>query len=525
MKQRELEYNQLDALYKYVCLYQRKCNRVELETVLKSSPSYPSLLSIYHSLEFCDVHPVVVRAKPENLYGLKRPSLMHIKDAVSEYFLLVECCDKEHIICYDTHKSKYVKRKSETLLSKWDGIMIYTEQQEYRSQRKLFWILTVLMTVVSWFNWASFLLSTNLWGLSISSLLLLNEYGIGTSVTEGVCKIGQSFDCNKVTLSKASRIIGIPLSVWGCLYFLSITLFLLMSRLGGAAQTDVVNYVQIVGLGCLPILAYSVIKQNQMRTWCILCLSIIAILSFETILLVGWNEHFAYSFIAQLAMLHLLGIGIAGIFLSLLVKGVRLYKEYTSLRVHDLKIKRNPEILQLLFKNAKVLNRFDSSYMSLGNPQASVVITTWLSPYCVHCSKLVKDMLDLYNRHGKNIEWRIYISGYASGEREKNRIQHTLMTWYMKDKLLFLNALNRWFIHKELIPTEDSNILFSDETEHHLEKQILFTREMNINSYPKCFINGLELPSVYTIKDIFYMVHDENIWKNLIKEYKIYDEK
>lgn len=522
---RKTSYNQLDALYKYVCLYQRKCNRMELETVLKSSPSYPSLLSIYHSLEFCDVHPVVVRAKPENLYGLKRPSLMHIKDAVSEYFLLVECCDKEHIICYDTHKSKYVKRKSETLLPKWDGIMIYTEQQEYRSQRKLFWILTVLMTVVSWFNWTSFLLSTNLWGLSISSLLLLNEYGIGTSVTEGVCKIGQSFDCNKVTLSKASRIIGIPLSVWGCLYFLSITLFLLMSGLGGAVQTDVVNYVQIVGLGCLPILVYSVIKQYQMRTWCILCLSIIAILSFETILLVGWNEHFAYSFIAQLAMLHLLGIGIAGIFLSLLVKGLRLYKEYTSLRVHDLKIKRNPEILQLLFKNAKVLNRFDSSYISLGNPQASVVITTWLSPYCVHCSKLVKDMLDLYSRHDKNIEWRIYISGYASGEREKNRIQHTLMTWYMKDKLLFLNALNRWFIHKELIPTEDSNILFSDETEHHLEKQILFTRKMNINSYPKCFINGLELPSVYTIKDIFYMVHDEEIWKNLIKVYKIYEEK
>lgn len=493
---------------------------MELETVLKSSPSYPSVLSIYHSLEFYDVHPVVVRAKPENLFELERPSLLHIKDDDSEYFLLAKCCDKEHLICYDTQKSKYVKRESETLLSKWDGIMIYTEQQEYRSQRKLFWILTVLMTVVFWFNWVSFLLSTNLWGLFISSLLLLNEYGIRTSVTEGVCKIGQSFDCNKVTLSKASRIIGIPLSVWGCLYFLSITLFLLMSRLGGAVQTDVVNYVQIVGLGCLPILAYSVIKQYQMRTWCILCLSIIAILLFETILLGGWNELFAYSFIAQLAMLHLLSIGIAGIFLSLLVKGLRLYKKYTSLRIHDLKIKRNPEILQLLFKNAKVLNRFDSSYMSLGNVQASVIITTWISPYCNHCAKLVKEMLDLYDRHSENFEWRIYISGNASSEQKKNRIQHTLMTWYMKDKLLFLKALNKWFIHKELVPVKDKTMLFSDEIKHHLEKQILFTDEMKINSYPKCFINGLELPSVYTIKDIFYMIHDEEIWKNLNKEYE-----
>lgn len=47
---------------------------------------------------------------------------------------------------------------------------------------------------------------------------------------------------------------------------------------------------------------------------------------------------------------------------------------------------------------------------------------------------------------------------------------------------------------------------------------MLFTNEMKINSYPKCFINGLELPSVYTTKDIFYMIHDEEIWTSLNKE-------
>ena len=87
----------------------------------------------------------------------------------------------------------------------------------------------------------------------------------------------------------------------------------------------------------------------------------------------------------------------------------------------------------------------------------------------------------------------------------------------MKDKLLFRKALTIWFNHKELVPTKNSDIQFSDEIKHHLEKQIKFTEKMNISSYPKCFVNGLELPSVYTIKDISYMIHDEEIWTCLNK--------
>lgn len=124
-------------------------------------------------------------------------------------------------------------------------------------------------------------------------------------------------------------------------------------------------------------------------------------------------------------------------------------------------------------------------------------------------------MLDLYNRHYEKFEWRIYILGKVSSELEKNKIQHSLMSWYMKDKLLFLRALEKWFIHKELVPVEEKSIKNFYEIEHHLKKQMMFSHEMNINSYPKCFINGLELPTTYTLKDIFYMIDDTEIWQNI----------
>lgn len=85
----------------------------------------------------------------------------------------------------------------------------------------------------------------------------------------------------------------------------------------------------------------------------------------------------------------------------------------------------------------------------------------------------------------------------------------------MKDKLLFLKALKKWFIHKEFIPVNEKSIQFSNEIEHQLKKQIQFTCDMKINSYPKCFINGLELPATYTLKDIYFMINDVEIWQNI----------
>lgn len=514
MIQRKVKHNQIDTLHKYICLYKYRSNRVELETVLKSSPSYPSLLAVYHSLEFTGIQPIAVRTKPNNLYTLNRPCLLHIKNDESEYLILVKCINENHAVYYDTYSAKFVKRESTKLLSQWDGVIIYTEQKECYSLKNLFWILGALISFVSCLYWNVCLLTTNLWGLFLSSLLMLHENEIQTSVVEGICRIGQNFDCNKVTQSKASRIFGVPLSVWGCFYFLSMIIFLLMSCLSNVAKTDVISYIQMVGFGCLPILVYSVIKQLQLGKWCILCLSITAILLFEVVLLVCRNGVYPFVFTIQLVMLHLLSIVIAVFFLLLLVKGLSLYKKYVSLRIQNLKLKRNPEIMQILFQKTKILDLFDSSYLSLGNTQASVIITTWLSPYCMHCSRLVKDMLKLYARYSEVMEWRIYMSGYVSDEWKKNEVQYTLMAWYRQDKSLFLKALEEWFLYQNLLTIKTKNMPFLDEVKNDLAKQISFTDELGIRTYPYFFINGRELPSVYTVNDLFFMINNDGLETN-----------
>lgn len=511
----ESTYNQVDALYKYACLYKHQIDRIEFETILKSSPFYPSLLSIYRSLEFCDVRTNVVRAKREDLYTLGRPCLLHIKELDSEYFLLTKCCNDKCIIYYDTHNSKYVESESKEQLSKWDGILIYTEQKEYYSKRSILTILAVLSTFLSCFHWDSFLLSANLWGLFLAYQLFLFENGIKTSLVDGVCRIGKSFDCNKVTHSKAARITGIPLSVLGSLYFSSIVLFLLISRLNGTIQTEIIGHLQMINIGCIPILGYSITKQYQLRTWCIICISIVSIILIETIVLIGGGYRSFYSL--QLIILHLLCIVTSGLFIQLLLKTIAIYREYIYLHVQDLKIKRNPTTQQVLFKNAQILNQYDTSYISLGNALAPMVITTWISPFCSHCSELVKDMLKLYSQHKEDLEWRIYIPGKQSSDWNNNLIQHTLIAWYNNDKTLFIKALKEWFIHKRLLPIKTKDKQIPEQVRRNLEKQSRFTNEIGITSYPKIFINGLELPSVYTIKDIFYMIYDEESWKMLNK--------
>lgn len=271
----------------------------------------------------------------------------------------------------------------------------------------------------------------------------------------------------------------------------------------------------MTNIGCLPILVYSVTKQYQLKTWCIICISIVAIILIETTVLIGRGYIFSYS--SQLIILHLLCTAISGLFIQLLLKTLDIYREYISLRVQDLRIKRNPTAQQVLFKNTQILEQHDSSYISLGNPQAPMVITTWISPYCSHCSELVKDMLKLYSQHKEDVEWRIYIPGKEPSDWNNNPIQHTLIAWYNNDKTLFLKALKEWFIHKKLLLIKNKDIQFPEQVRRNLKEQSKFTKETGITSYPKCFINGLELPSVYTIKDIFYMIYDEESWEILNK--------
>lgn len=511
----ESKYNQIDALYKYVCLYKHRINRIELETVLKSSPSYPSLLSIYRSLEFCKISTNVVRAKCENLYTLNRPCLIHIEDCNSEYFLLIKYCNEKHITYYDTHKSKYIKLESEVVLSKWDGILIYTEHEERRTIKGLFTIIAVLFTFLSCLHWNSLLISINLWGLFFSVSLLLHENGIRTSIVEGVCKIGETFDCNKVTQSRASKIFGIPLSVLGNLYFFSIVLFLLIAFVSGNTLMEIINHLQMINIGCLPIVGYSVIKQYQLKTWCLLCLSIIGLLLFEIIILSVQDCSFFIS--SRLVVLHLLCIVISGLFVLLLQQELILYRQHVSLHIKDLRIKRNPATLYMLFKNAKVLDQADSSYISLGNTEASIVITTWISPFCKHCSEVVRDMLKLYYQHKTKVEWRIYIPEHVSYKWGEKPIQRTFIQWYKKDKQKFLESLKCWFIDKKLLSINTTDKLIYDDVGDNSEKQSRFTKKMGIKSYPTCFINGLEIPSDYTIKDIYYMIDDEESWTILRK--------
>ena len=77
----------------------------------------------------------------------------------------------------------------------------------------------------------------------------------------------------------------------------------------------------------------------------------------------------------------------------------------------------------------------------MGNQESSIIITTWISPYCPHCANIVTDILSLYDKTNGNIQWRIYWAGKADKHSYYNKVQLHLIAIYKEDKQKFMLAI------------------------------------------------------------------------------------
>lgn len=87
------------------------------------------------------------------------------------------------------------------------------------------------------------------------------------------------------------------------------------------------------------------------------------------------------------------------------------------------------------------LKEENKDYLLVGNQESSIIITTWISPYCPHCANIVTDILSLYDKTNGNIQWRIYWAGKADKHSYYNKVQLHLIAIYKEDKQKFMLAI------------------------------------------------------------------------------------
>ena len=115
-------------------------------------------------------------------------------------------------------------------------------------------------------------------GLAISSLSLVNHYS--TSPTS-YCSFGENFSCDIVNRSIYSRVFGVPVALIGMIGYVLLGLFSWLTRRGNDQRGFLVAGA-LVGLGFSLYLTY--LEKYVLATWCILCLSSLAIIVIITAL-------------------------------------------------------------------------------------------------------------------------------------------------------------------------------------------------------------------------------------------------
>jgi uncharacterized membrane protein len=107
----------------------------------------------------------------------------------------------------------------------------------------------------------------------VSSVSLYHHYG--TSATS-YCDIGENFNCDIVNRSTFSQIAGIPVALIGIIGYLAVLTLATLYR-DQAGIPAVLAIGSLAGLGFALYLTY--VEGFVLATWCVLCLSSLALIS------------------------------------------------------------------------------------------------------------------------------------------------------------------------------------------------------------------------------------------------------
>lgn len=115
-------------------------------------------------------------------------------------------------------------------------------------------------------------------GAAVSSVSLSHHYG--TSKTS-YCDFGESFNCDIVNRSTYSAVLGIPVALIGILGYLALLALATFYRTRPGTPA-ILLMASLAGLAFALYLTY--IEHFVLATWCILCLSSLALIFCITVL-------------------------------------------------------------------------------------------------------------------------------------------------------------------------------------------------------------------------------------------------
>ncbi|MGQ1948821.1 vitamin K epoxide reductase family protein [Geofilum sp. OHC36d9] len=515
-----------------------KCNPEQLELVLKSAPSYPSLLSVMQAYTYFGIKTLAYRADFVKLKELLLPVVVQIRNEDDSQLVLLYQISGNSVRYYDASINRKITISDKDFCTMWTGVLVQAEKEEKgtesnTSPKLAIYVITAFIFLSLVLQVGRIIPQVQLIILFLG-LLLLNSIGLwfvfgllkqksgGTySVFDSFCHSAEAFDCDKVTQSKGAKIFKrIDLTDVGFVYFTTGIVFLLIGFFSNSL-ISIFSVLLLIVICSSPFIVFSIFYQKLIvKKWCPLCLGVVAILSTELVSLLFFS--------AWVVPERVFLILISFLFATLSSLAILIYEKYRlvalakafNTQMLALKLKRTPAIVYTLFQKQKLLPQSESRPLIIGNENAPITITTLLNPQCKPCKKLAVDLFCLLQNYPASIKWHLRLDGLEARKQiPANAIQLQLIEFFKENgnTEIRLKALMDWFRNQSLSKFHKKYPVktISDETLNYFLMHVKENKAMEVVKVPFIWINRRELPTEYTPEDIPFLLTDlDNLQKS-----------
>jgi uncharacterized membrane protein len=474
------------------------------------SDSNNAIVRITNTLDYFTIKHVVATVPKTAIDQLPEYFIAQVSDGSASNIVFVSKTPTGEIIA-QVDENTQVTISKEEFVANWTGFVLAIEKSETAQtikKSKTFILNTILIGCLfiglsyiailthSLYKIGYMFLSIS--GFIISGFIIKEKLGLET-ITSKFCTLSKNTNCQAVLNSKEAILFkDVDLSDISIVYFSFLTIAFMI------APNSLLFF--FLSIGSLPAILYSLYYQNfKIRSWCPLCLGIVAVLLLQFLVQLPIYEelHFDYKTIPLFGCI--IGLLIIG-----WISGKSLLstkRENKTLRIENLTFRRNHNLFIPYYRSLKKIDTSLAGILPIkigvSNPIVTLSIIT--NPLCKMCSEAHKVYMDVLEKYPNEVQITFrFLVPHANPNDTKTQVSERLMQLYFEDGgEAFIHGYEEWYKKESIEEWFDtwgkcSNVMYNNI----LKKQVTWCLSQGIDSSPAVLINEKLFPQSYHPTDI-----------------------
>ena len=532
----------------------------KIDENLKSHPDYPSLLAVAETVPDWGVDTQAVIGTVDELSDEDYPSIAHTR---ADDFIVIANVDtvQKQVSLIDTRRGR-VSLSLEEFAKLWSGVILRilpledAGEPEYeanlkKDRRKKAKSLSIYAGFGALGSLAfaqgvmqspdpvapSLLGVLHLLGFLTCVVMVIGSI-TRSRIIQTMCRPTKQVNCQGVMNSKAGRIAGVPMSDLGLLYFAGGILSLHLVMLSGRVDEGL-HLLALISLLPLPYTIFSVVYQGLViRTWCWMCLFVMALFWSELYVLSDYMEFVDLPLDPESLLPLALGFGIPVLTWTVIRPMIAKASQTRALVFALRRYRRDPVYIgaKLASGAAVDMGRFGWE-LELGPVDAGTTITAVVHPTCIHCFRAYMKVKDALEWSDGRLKVRFRFSIWVPDPDEVNDIDIKAISEKRVQAMDYnvsvaiianllngsreraLTALDEWYSttdrSEEKFERWKMKFVLDDETANMkaralLSQQYAWGRRAGVKGTPTLFYGDREIPLDIKLDDMKSFVLQQN---------------